>query len=67
MTFFTKKFVGFFKKDFCAGSCTSGLWEGKTEVCQTSQITDGVGACDWLSAERAGSAVTVHLEPLCLK
>lgn len=46
-TFFTKKFVGFFKRDFCAGSCTNELWEGKIEVCQSSQIiTDGVGACD---------------------
>lgn len=45
-TFFTKKFVGFFRRDFCVGSCTNELWEGEIEACQSSQIADGVGACD---------------------
>lgn len=43
--FFTKNFVGFYKRDFCAGSCTNELWEGEIEVCQIRQIADGVGAC----------------------
>lgn len=49
------------------GTCSSELWEGEIEACQTSQITDGVGARDWQGAERAGRAVMVHLKPLCLK
>lgn len=67
MIFFPKKFVGFLKRDFCAGKCTSELWEGEIEVCQSRQITAGVGACDWQSAERAGSIVMAPLKPLCLK